>query len=85
MGLERNPSIKGIYVAEPRWVNLGYYMTSEEFGECIGLVGRLQPPLEHGDPPLTTVLAGRMTMEIIDSSQVDGRPLSNVEKGLVSR
>lgn len=84
-GLELNPSVKGIYVAEPRWVNLGYYMTSRDFGRCIGLVGKLQPPLEGGDPPLTTVLAGRMTKETIDSRQVDGRPLNQDEKDLVSK
>lgn len=84
-GLEQNPSIKGIYIAEPRWVNLGYYMASSDFGKCIGLVGRLEPPLEGGDPALTTVLAGRMTKEIIDNRQVDGRKLNDEEKTLVSK
>lgn len=82
--LERNPGVKGIYIAEPRWVNLGYYMTSRDFGRCIGIVARLQPPLEGGEPPLTTVLAGRMTEDIINSRQVDGRPLNHDEKILVS-
>lgn len=84
-GLQRNPGVKGIYIAEPRWVNLGYYMTSSDFGRCIGLVSRLQPPLEGGDPPLTTVLAGRLTQEMIKSRQVDGRPLNDDERDLVSR
>ncbi|ROV98334.1 hypothetical protein VMCG_07140 [Cytospora schulzeri] len=84
-GLAQNPGVKGIYIAEPRWVNLGYYMTSKDFGRCIGLVGKLQPPLEGGDPPLTTVLAGRMTLEIIDSRQVDGRPLNEEERKLLMR
>lgn len=89
--LEQNPQYKGAYVAEPRWVDLGHYMGSADFGRCIGTVGKLDPPLEDGEPPLTTVLAGRMTQEIIDSrrlidsSQVEGRPLNEVERNLVSR
>lgn len=83
--LERNPGVKGIYIAEPRWVNLGYYMASSEFGECIGLVSKLQPPLDRGDPPLTTVLAGRLTKEMIESRQVEGRPLKDRERSLVSK
>lgn len=78
------PRVKGIYIAEPRWVNLGYYMTSKDFGRCIGLVSKLQPPLEGGDPALTTVLAGRLTEEMIKSRQVDGRPLNDDERDLVS-
>lgn len=84
-GLEQTPSVKGIYIAEPRWVDLGYYMTSNEFGLCIGLVGKLETPLKSSDPALTTVLAGRMTQEIIDNSTVDGRPLDKKEKDLVSK
>ncbi|KAI3400612.1 hypothetical protein diail_2324 [Diaporthe ilicicola] len=84
-GLERTPGVKGIYIAEPRWVHLGYYMTSSDFGRCIGLVSRLQPPLEGGDPPLTTVLAGRLTEEMIKSRQVDGRPLKDDERDLLMR
>lgn len=83
--LKLNPGVKGIYIAEPRWVNLGYYMTSRDFGRCIGLVSKLQPPLEGGDPPLTTVLAGRLTEEMIRSRKVDGRPLNEDERDLVSR
>lgn len=82
--LERDPTVKGIYIAEPRWVNLGYYMSAPEFGRCIGLVSRLQPPLDGGDPPLTTVLAGRLTQEVIDSRKVDGRQLADDERDLVS-
>ncbi|KAL2285895.1 hypothetical protein FJTKL_07394 [Diaporthe vaccinii] len=83
--LKLNPGFKGIYIAEPRWVNLGYYMTSEDFGRWIRLVSKLQPALEGGDPPLTTVLAGRLTEEIIKSRQVDGRPLNDDERDLVSK
>lgn len=83
--LQRDPTVKGIYIAEPRWVNLGYYMSAPEFGRCIGLVSRLQPPLEGGDPPLTTVLAGRLTKEIIDSRKVDGRKLEDDERELLMR
>lgn len=82
--LEKHPEYVGIYVAEPRHVNLGYYMTSADFGRCIGLVARLQPPLESGDPPLTTVLSGRMTWDIIDSRKVEGRALNEEERNLVS-
>jgi hypothetical protein len=82
--LTLDPTVKGIYIAEPRWVNLGYYMTSRDFGRCIGLVSKLQPPLEGGDPPLTTVLAGRLTEDMIKSRKVDGKPLSDDERDLVS-
>lgn len=84
-GLARTPDVKGIYIAEPRWVNLGYYMTSSDFGRCIGLVSKLQPPLEGSDPPLTTVLAGRLTEDMIKSRQVDDRPLNDDERDLVSK
>ncbi|POS76840.1 hypothetical protein DHEL01_v204771 [Diaporthe helianthi] len=83
--LERDPTVKGIYIAEPRWVNLGYYMSAKDFGRCIGLVSKLQPPLEGGEPPLSTVLAGRLTTEIIDSRKVDGRPLNDDERDLLMR
>ncbi|KAK7703878.1 hypothetical protein SLS64_008823 [Diaporthe eres] len=83
--LKLNPGVKGIYIAEPRWVNLGYYMTSKDFGRCIGLVSKLQPALEGGDPPLTTVLAGRLTEEMIKSRRVDGRPLNDDERDLLMR
>lgn len=82
--LDRHPEREGIYIAEPRHVNLGYYMTSVDFGRCIALVSRLQPPLESGDLPLTTVLSGRMTRDIVNSRQVDGRPLNEEERELVS-
>lgn len=81
--LQCDPTVKGIYIAEPRWVNLGYYMSAPEFGRCMGLISKLQPPLEGGDP-LTTVLAGRLTKEIIDSRKVDGRQLEDDERDLVS-
>ncbi|KAF3769694.1 hypothetical protein M406DRAFT_348841 [Cryphonectria parasitica EP155] len=93
--LDLHPERRGIYIAEPRHVNLGYYMTSAEFTECIALVGKLRPPLESGDPPLTTVLAGRMTQKVIDSRKVadkttdgkelDPRPLSEEERTLLAR
>lgn len=81
-GLDRHPERKGIYIAEPRHVNLGYYMTSADFGRCIGLVAKLQPGL--GEPPLTTVLAGRMTEDIIKSHRLADRELNEEEKDLVS-
>ncbi|KAH8756065.1 hypothetical protein F5883DRAFT_686220, partial [Diaporthe sp. PMI_573] len=74
-----------IYIAEPRWVNLGYYMTSTDFTRCIALVSRLKPPLEGGDSPLTTVLAGRLTKGMIKGRKVDGRSLSDEEKYLLMR
>lgn len=83
--LKLYPEVKGIYIAEPRWVNLGYYMTSKDFGQCIGLVSKLQPPLEGGDPALTTVLAGRLKEDMIKNRKVDGRPLNEVERDLVSQ
>ncbi|PSS00887.1 hypothetical protein BD289DRAFT_501132 [Coniella lustricola] len=81
--LERHPERQGIYIAEPRHVNLGYYMTSADFGRCIGLVARLKPGLD--EPPLTTVLAGRMTEEIIDSHRLVDRALNDEEKELLKR
>lgn len=75
-------SVKGIYIAEPRWVDLGYYMTSSDFGRCISLVAKLQPSI--GEPPLTTVLAGRMTWDIIKTRKVEGRDLNDEETDLVS-
>lgn len=81
--LDKHPQVRGIYIAEPRHVNLGYYMTSADFSECIKLVAKLQPPLESGDLPLTTVLSGRMTKEIIESRGVEGRPLNEKERKLV--
>lgn len=81
--LDRHPDRKGIYIAEPRHVNLGYYMTSADFSRCIALVARLEPKLDSGDLPLTTVLSGRMTWDIINSRQVEGRPLSEEERNLV--
>lgn len=83
VSLERHPGRKGIYIAEPRHVNLGYYMTSADFSRCIGLVAKLEPKLASGDSPLTTVLAGRMTWDIINSRRVEGRPLSEEERNLV--
>lgn len=82
--LDKHPNVRGIYIAEPRHVNLGYYMTSAEFSQCIKLVTELKPPLESGDRPLTTVLSGRMTEDIIKSRQVDGRSLNDEERKLVS-
>ncbi|KAH8757870.1 hypothetical protein F5883DRAFT_682975 [Diaporthe sp. PMI_573] len=37
------------------------------------------------DSPLTTVLAGRLTQDIIKSRQVDGRPLNEDERDLLMR
>lgn len=81
--LNQDPDRRGIYIAEPRHVNLGYYMTSADFSKCIALVARLEPKLDSGDLPLTTVLSGRMTWDIINSRQVDGRPLTGEERNLV--
>lgn len=80
------PDIKAIYIAEPRHVNLGYYMNSKDFGRCIGLVAKLQPPVPGGDPPLTIVLGGRMTRDVIDNPDltVDGKPLTEADRDLVS-
>ncbi|KAH8754606.1 hypothetical protein F5883DRAFT_650448 [Diaporthe sp. PMI_573] len=69
--LKLDPTVKGIYIAEPRWVNIDYYITSEDHRQCIRLVSKLQPPLEAGDPPFTTVLAGRLTEDIIKSTNRD--------------
>jgi hypothetical protein len=82
--LKLDPTVKGIYIAEPRWVNIDYYITSEDHQQCIRLVSKLQPPLEGGDPPLTTVLAGRLTEDMIKRRKVDGKPLSDDERDLVS-
>lgn len=84
-GLEQNPSVKGIYIAEPRWVNLGYYMTSNDFVSCINLINRLSSSLEVKDPPLTTVLAGRITQDIIDKSKIWDGALKEDEKDLLLR
>ncbi|KAL2275334.1 hypothetical protein FJTKL_02130 [Diaporthe vaccinii] len=81
--LKLNPGVKGIYIVEPRWVNLGYYMTSKDFGRCIKLVSKLQPALEGSDPPLTTMLAGRLTEEMIESRRVDERLLNDDERDLL--
>lgn len=85
-GLEQNPSVKGIYIAEPRWVNLGYYMTSKDFGLCIELVKELSLTLEDlKDPPLTTVLAGRMTQDFINKSNTWNKALTEEENDLLLR
>lgn len=83
-GLEQNPSVKGIYIAEPRWVNLGYYMTSNDFGSCIKLVDNLPSNMKGKDPPLTTVLAGRMTPDIIKEIDNSSIQLEKKERDLVS-
>lgn len=82
--LIKHPDLKGIYIAEPRHVDLGYYMTSAEFKQCIKLVGLLQPRLTSGDQPMKTVLAGKLTGDIIDNSTINGRRLSKEERNLVS-
>lgn len=82
--LIKHPEMKGIYIAEPRHVDLGYYMTSAEFKRCIVLVGLLQPKLTSGDQPMKTVLAGKLTQDIINNSTIDGRRLNEEERNLVS-
>lgn len=82
--LVKHPDLKGIYIAEPRHVDLGYYTTSEEFKECITLVGKLWPKLESGDEPIKTVLAGKLTEEDLDKSTIDGKPLTKDQRKLVS-
>lgn len=82
--LVKHPDLKGIYIAEPRHVDLGYYTTSDEFKRIISLVGRLRPRLESGDEPIKTVLAGKLTNDDLDKSTVDGRPLKEDERKLVS-
>ncbi|KAI7774617.1 hypothetical protein LA080_008060 [Diaporthe eres] len=84
-GLQHNPVVKGIYIAEPRWVNLDYYMTNTDFKRCLSLIGRLQPPLEGGDSSLTTLLAGRLTQNMIKSRQINSRQLTEDERDLLAR
>ncbi|KAJ4391682.1 hypothetical protein N0V93_005301 [Gnomoniopsis smithogilvyi] len=88
--LAKHPDLKGIYIAEPRHVDLGYYTTSKDFGQIISLVGRLRPKLESGDEPIKTVLAGKLTEDDIDNSTIDdstanGRPLTKDERNLLQR
>lgn len=81
--LVKHPNLKGIYIAEPRHVDLGYYTTSEEFGLIISLVDRLRPKPPGNDEPIKTVLAGKLTQDDIDNSTIDGKPLTDVERNLV--
>lgn len=85
--LELHPEIKGIYIAEPRHVNVGYYMTASDFGRCIGLVGKLSPPVPGGFSPLRIVLSGSvLSDDYINKPDltVEGRPLTVEERDLVS-
>lgn len=82
--LVKHQDLKGIYIAEPRHVDLGYYTTSQEFGEIISLVDRLRPKPPGNDEPIKTVLAGKLTQDDIDKSTIDGRPLNEKERSLVS-
>lgn len=66
--LNRDPTIKGIYIAEPRWVNLGYYMPSRDFRRLIEYGGKLQHPLEGSKPSLATILENGLTKDTIKSS-----------------
>lgn len=87
--LVKHKDLKGIYIAEPRHVDLGYYTTSKEFIEIISLVDRLRPKPPGNDEAIKTVLAGKLTQEDIDNSTIDdstttGRPLNDKERMLVS-
>lgn len=87
LSLELNPEIKGIYIAEPRHVNVGYYMSAEDFGACIGLVGKLSPAVPGEYSPLRIVLSG----DVLDDNYIndpnlraDGKELTSRERDLVS-
>lgn len=87
--LVKHQGLKGIYIAEPRHVDLGYYTTSDEFKEIISLVDRLRPKPPGDDEAIKTVLAGKLTQEDIDNSTIDDstsadRPLNENERMLVS-
>lgn len=85
--LQLRPDIKGIYIAEPRHVNVGYYMTARDFGRCIGLVGKLTPPVSDEFTPLRIVLSGSvLTDEYINNPDLkaDGKSLTPDEIDLVS-
>lgn len=85
--LELRPDIKGIYIAEPRIVNVGYYMNANDFGRCIGLVAKLTPPASKEYTPLRVVLSGSvLTDEYINQPdlKVDGKPITEDERDLVS-
>lgn len=87
--LELNPEsiTKGIYIAEPRHVNVGYYMTARDFGACISLVAKLSPSPREGYTPLRIVLSGSVPDEdYIKNPQLkaDGRCLTDRERDLVS-
>lgn len=84
--LTKHHGMKGIYIAEPRHVDLGYYTTSREFGECIALVRDLEPRLEGADQPMKAVLAGnlKLTEDDINNSTYKGRELTENERKLVS-
>lgn len=80
---------KGIYIAEPRHVDLGYYTTSDEFKQTISLVKGLQPKPPGNDEPIKTILAGKLTQDDIDKSTINdlnssGRSLNERERRLVS-
>lgn len=83
-------NVKGIYIAEPRHVLLGHYITGQEFADLMQLLMRLAPHLGSlsGVVPLTIMLAGRMTEEIIEDVigklKKEGTSLSKREIVLVS-
>lgn len=79
--LHMNPHIKGIYIAEPRHVHLGYFMNGQDVGRCFGIVSHLIPQMR----PDTTVIGGRMTEDILKIARWgEYRPSKN-EKGKVVR
>lgn len=88
--LVKHQGLKGIYIAEPRHVDLGYYTTSDEFKRIISLVDHLRPRPHGDDEAIKTVLAGKLTQEIIDKSTIvddsntAGRHLNENERMLVS-
>lgn len=85
--LELNPHIKGIYIAEPRHVNLGYYMNASDFGRCITLVNKLSPRADDNISAVRIVLGGWvLNDEYINRPDltVDGRELTKEERDLVS-
>lgn len=75
--------VKGIYIAEPRHVHLGYYVTSKETGECMGLLSRLEPKLQ--DLPISIYLGGWLTAEEIKTLRTKDGELTKEQAELVSR
>lgn len=80
--LLRHPDVDGMYIAEPRPVNLGYYMSGKDFERCIGLVKTLVSDLiSPKDKAPFLVLGGRMTEAIISSAKVQERDEKGNTKG----